>query len=74
MTLLIFFSRRFLAEDPNSGRREYFLSRETRLEVTDLTLGSVRTSDPGAVSLTGTSIQGHRPASVQIQVTRGSVI
>ena len=59
---------RFLAEDQNSGRREYLISRERQLEVTDLTLASVRTSDPRLVSITGTILQGHHPGAADIQV------
>ena len=60
---------RFLAEDPNSGRREYLISRERQLGVTDLTLASVKTSDPRLVSVTGTTLQGHHPGTADIQVT-----
>ena len=59
---------RFLAEDPNSGRREYFISRDTLLDLTDLTVSSVRASDPRIVSVTGTTLQGHNPGSADIQV------
>ena len=61
---------RLLAEDPNSGRREYFISRHTRLDVTALTMPSVRASDPRLVSVTGTIIQGHSPGTVHIQVSK----
>ena len=62
------FCLRFLAEDPNSGRREYFISRDTLLDLTDLTVSSVRASDPRIVSVTGTTLQGHNPGSADIQV------
>ena len=44
------------------------ISRERQLEVTDLTLASVRTSDPRLVSITGTTLQGHHPGTADIQV------
>ena len=61
---------RFLAEDQNSGRREYLISRERQLDVTDLTLASVRTTDPRLVSISGITLQGHHPGSADIQVSR----
>ena len=61
---------RFLAEDPDSGRRDYLLSRGTLLDVTDLTLASVRVSDPRVASwdLASGLIQGHTPGTASIQV------
>ena len=61
---------RFLAEDPDSGRRDYLLSRGTLLDVTDLTLASVRVSDPRVASwdLATGLIQGHTPGTASIQV------
>ena len=59
---------RFLAEDSDSGRREYLISRSTMLDVTDLTLTSVRVSDPRVVSITNNILQGHSPGTVTVQV------
>ena len=59
---------RFLAEDQDSGRREYLISRNTMLDVTDLTLASVRVSNARVVSITGDILQGHSPGSVEVQV------
>ena len=61
-------SFRFLAEDPDSGRRDYLISRNTFLDVTDLTLASVRASDPRVASVTGNIIQGHTSGAVNITV------
>ena len=40
------------------------------LDVTDLTLASVRVSDPRVVSVMGGSIQGHTPGAATIQVLK----
>ena len=62
------FSSRFLAEDPDSGRRDYLISRNTFLDVTDLTLASVRVSDPRVASVSGNIVQGHTSGAVNITV------
>ena len=61
-------SFRFLAEDPDSGRRDYLISRNTFLDVTDLTLASVRVSDPRVASVSGNIVQGHTSGAVNITV------
>ena len=50
------------------------ISRNTLLDVTDLTLASVRVSDARVVSITGDIIQGHSPGSVTLQVSRSQMI
>lgn len=59
---------RFLAEDPDSGRRDHFISRNSMLDVTDLTKRALRALDPRVVSVTGTTIQGHTVGRTEIQV------
>ena len=59
---------RFLAEDPDSGRRDHFISRNSMLDVTDLTKRALRALDPRVVSVTGTTIQGHTIGRTEIQV------
>jgi len=59
---------RFLAEDPDSGRRDHFISRNSMLDVTDLTKRALRAADPRVVSVTGTTIQGHTIGRTEIQV------
>ena len=59
---------RFLAEDPDSGRRDYFISRNTLLDVTDLTRRSLRSSDPRVARLEGTKVQGASLGRTEIQV------
>eukprot|EP00092_Neocalanus_flemingeri_P018939 GFUD01020515.1.p1 GENE.GFUD01020515.1~~GFUD01020515.1.p1 ORF type:complete len:1459 (-),score=271.45 GFUD01020515.1:1899-6275(-) len=59
---------RFLAEDPDSGRRDHFISRNSMLDVTDLTKRALRPLDPRVVSVTGTTIQGHTIGRTEIQV------
>jgi len=59
---------RFLAEDPDSGRRDYLISRTTMLDVTDLTMASVRVSDPRVASVMDGRVQGHTPGSVNITI------
>ena len=59
---------RFLAEDPDSGRRDYFISRNTLLDVTDLTRRSLRSSDPRVARLEGTKVQGASLGRTEVQV------
>ena len=65
-------SFRFQAEDPNSGRREHLISRNTMLDVSDLTMASIRVSDPRVASVMDGVIQGHTPGSADIQVLRNT--
>jgi hypothetical protein len=59
---------RFLAEDPDSGRRDTFLSRSTQLDVTELTLRSLRTADPRVASLAGNLVRAHAVGRTEVQV------
>merc|ERR1719187_2920008 len=59
---------RFLAEDPDSGRRDYYISRNSLLDVTDLTRRSLRSSDPRVARLEGTKVQGASLGRTEIQV------
>ena len=59
---------RFLAEDPDSGRRDYYISRNSLLDVTDLTRRSLRSSDPRVARLEGRKVQGASLGRTEIQV------
>jgi len=59
---------RFLAEDPDSGRREYFISRNSMLDVTALIKRSLRSLDARIASVSGTTIHGHNIGRTEIQV------
>ena len=48
----------FLAEDPDSGRREYFISRTTLLDVTDIVVKHLRVTDPRVATLLRTTLIG----------------
>ena len=49
---------RFVAEDPDSGRKDYFPSRNSELDITDLLVGrGLRVQNPGVVSLRGTTVE-----------------
>ena len=37
---------RFSAEDPDSGRRDYFISRNIQVDLTEITTKSIRIQDP----------------------------
>lgn len=59
---------RFLAEDPDSGRRDYYISRLTLLDVTDLTKRSLRSTDQRVALLQGTTVQGLGLGKAEVQV------
>ena len=60
---------KFLAEDSDSGRREYFPSRGFELDVTELLIGrGLRVSDPRIASLRGNILQGMSPGRAEVQV------
>ena len=60
---------KFLAEDPDSGRREYFPARGTELDVTELLLfRGIRVADPKVASLRGNLLQGLAPGRTEVQV------
>ena len=60
---------KFLAQDPDSGRTEYFPSRSTESDVTDLVLGhGLRISNSGVATLRGNIIQGLSPGRTEIKV------
>ena len=60
---------KFLAQDPDSGRKEYFPSRSTELDVTELVLGhGLRISNTGVASLKGNVIQGLNPGRTEVKV------
>ena len=59
----------FSAEDPDSGRKEYFPVRGTQLDVTDLLVGrSLRISNSRIATLRGNIIQGRLPGKTEIKV------
>ncbi|KAG8225170.1 hypothetical protein J437_LFUL002870, partial [Ladona fulva] len=59
---------RFFAEDHDSGRVSYFISRRTWLRVTDLVLGLLRVSDTRIASLDGRILQGQSTGRTEVQV------
>ena len=60
---------KFLAQDPDSGRTEYFPSRSTESDVTDLVMGhGLRISNSGVATLRGNIIQGLSPGRTEIKV------
>lgn len=59
---------RFLAEDPDSGRRDYFISRSTLLDVTDLTRRTLRSTDARVARLQGTLVRGLALGRAEVQV------
>lgn len=60
---------KFLAQDPDSGRREYFPSRSTQLDVTELVIGhGLRIEDARIATLQGNVIQGLSPGRTEVQV------
>ena len=60
---------RFKAEDHDSGRESFFVSRRTLLLVTDLVQGYLRVSDPRIASLYGRIIQGRSSGRTEVQVS-----
>ena len=59
----------FLAEDPDSGRKEYFPVRGTQLDVTELLVGrSLRITNNRIATLRGNVIQGRLPGKTEIKV------
>ncbi|XP_061712133.1 transmembrane protein 132E isoform X1 [Cydia pomonella] len=59
---------RFLAKDHDSGRVSYFVSRRTRLKVTELVQSLMRVSDPRIASLRGRVLQGRSTGLTEVQV------
>ncbi|KAK6625427.1 hypothetical protein RUM43_005725 [Polyplax serrata] len=59
---------RFLAEDHDSGRVNYFVNRRTWLRITDLVQSLLRVSDPRIASLRGRIIQGRSVGRTEVQV------
>ncbi|XP_052132201.1 transmembrane protein 132B, partial [Frankliniella occidentalis] len=59
---------RFKAEDHDSGRESYFVSRRTLLLVTDLVQGYMRVSDPRIATLYGRVVQGRTSGRTEVQV------
>lgn len=62
---------KFLAQDSDSGRTEYFPSRSTELDVTELVMGhGLRISNSGVVTLRdGNIVQGLNPGRTEIKVS-----
>lgn len=60
---------KFLAEDPDSGRKEYYISRSTSLDVTDLTKRSLRTTDARVATIKGTTVHAHTTGRTQVEIT-----
>ena len=59
----------FLAEDPDSGRKEYFPSRSTQLDVTELVVKrSLRIVNSRIAILRGNILQGRSPGKTDIKV------
>lgn len=62
---------RFLAQDQDSGRTSYFISRKTYLKITDVVSDYLRVSDTQVALIKGpssSSIQGVGPGRTEIQV------
>merc|ERR1712001_419340 len=60
---------KFLAQDPDSGRTEYFPSRSTELDVTELVMGhGLRISNSGVASLRNNIVQGLNAGRTEIKV------
>ncbi|OXA52948.1 hypothetical protein Fcan01_12010 [Folsomia candida] len=62
---------RFLAQDQDSGRTSYFISRKTYLKITDLVSDYLRASDTQVAVIKGpssSSIQGVGPGRTEIQI------
>ena len=60
---------KFLAQDPDSGRTEYFPSRSTELDVTELVMGhGLRISNSGVASLRNDIVQGLSAGRTEIKV------
>ena len=62
---------KFLAQDSDSGRTEYFPSRSTELDVTELVMGhGLRISNSGVATLReGNIVQGLNPGRTEIKVS-----
>ncbi len=65
----------FSAEDPDSGRRDFFPSRSAELDLTDLLLragrpGALRVEESAVATLRGSTVEGRRPGRTEIQVRR----
>jgi transmembrane protein 132 len=59
----------FLAEDPDSGRKEYFPSRSTQLDVTELVVKrSLRIVNSRIAILKGDILQGRSPGKTDVKV------
>ena len=59
----------FSAEDPDSGRKEFFPVRGTQLDVTELLIGrSLRISNSRIATLRGNIIQGRLPGKTEVKV------
>jgi len=60
---------KFLAEDPDSGRREYYPSRGYELDITQLVAAhGLRVADPKIATLKGNILQGLMPGRTEVQV------
>ena len=61
---------RFTAEDPDSGRKDYFPSRNLDLDVTDLIAKGrgLRVEDTGVATLRGVTLEGRTPGRTEVQV------
>ena len=67
---------KFLAQDSDSGRTEYFPSRSTELDVTELVMGhGLRISNSGVATLRdGNIVQGLNPGRTEIKVSTTTVL
>ena len=64
-------SAEFVAEDPDSGRKEYFPSRGTQLDVTELVVKrSLRIINSRVAMLRGDIIQGRSPGKTDLKVLK----
>ena len=59
---------RFYAEDHDSGRVSYFLSRKTYLLITELVRKVMRVQDPRVASLKTNYVEGMKPGKTELQV------
>ena len=59
---------RFYAEDHDSGRVSYFLSRKTYLLISELVRKVMRVQDPRVASLKTNYVEGMKPGKTELQV------
>ena len=64
---------RFYAEDHDSGRVSYFLSRKSYLLITELVRKLMRIQDPRVAALKHNYVEGLKPGTTDIEVPFSSI-